>query len=264
MKFAIVDNVKSEPKKGLSGVCPFCKKPVIAKCGQKKIHHWSHKGKLECDVWWENETEWHRNWKSHFPIDLQEVIHVDELTGERHIADVKTEQNWVIEFQHSHLKPKEFESRNKFYKKLVWVVDGKRLKRTEEEIISAVNSGVQYGFVRKISPQNCSQLRDWSSEHPVCFDFGKEELIVLLPKCYDGILYVFSFSRSEFIEIFLKEGTDKAINFKNILVNFSKMLLLHHILIQQQKSQQVANDQQMQQIRNAYRARYGTRRRIRL
>lgn len=263
MKFAMVDKVKSEPRKGLCGVCLCCEKLVIAKCGQKKIHHWSHKGKLECDPWWENETEWHRNWKGHFPVDWQEVVHVDESSGERHIADVKTDQEWVIEFQHSFLKPEERKSRNEFYKKLVWVVDGKRLKRNEEEIKHVMDDGVQLGFTRRISPDNCSLLRDWNSNHAVLFDFGRDELLVLLPQCHDGMLYVFPFSKSEFIEIFLNGATEKAINFKNLLVGFPNMLLLHHFQIQQQRNQQIMNASLIQQIQNANRSRYWARKRFR-
>lgn len=260
MKFAIVDGARREPEKGLIGNCPNCGNLMIAKCGQKKIHHWSHKGKLECDLWWENETEWHRNWKGHFPVNWQEVVRKDEVTGERHIADIKTDEEWVIEFQHSFLRPEERNSRNNFYKKLVWVVDGKRLKGDEVEIKKAIEVGVPFGFTRKIHPDNCSLLKDWNSNHAVFFDLDQDELIVLLPECHDEMLYVFPFSKSEFIEIFQNEGTEKAINFKNLLLNFPKMVLINQLQIHQ-RNQQVAN---VQQRLNAQRTRYRPRRRFRL
>lgn len=259
MKFAIVNDARREPGKGLIGNCPNCGNLMIAKCGLKKIHHWSHKGKLECDPWWENETEWHRKWKGCFPVDWQEVVHRDVLTGERHIADVKTDEEWVIEFQHSFLKPEERNSRNNFYKKLVWVVDGKRLKGDEVEIKKALEGGAPFGFARKIHPENCSLLRDWNSTHAVFFDFGKDELIVLLPKCHDGMLYVFSFSKSELIEVFLSGITAKAINLKNLLVGFPKMVLLHQLQIQQ-RNQHI---EYVQQMLNANRACYRARKRFR-
>jgi len=56
-----------------------------------------------CDNWWENETQWHRDWKNHFPVEWQEVVQIAE-DGEKHIADVKTSEGWVVEFQHSYLK----------------------------------------------------------------------------------------------------------------------------------------------------------------
>ena len=39
-----------------------------------------------------------------------------------------TVHNLVIEFQHSHMDAQERTSREKFYKNMVWVVDGTRLK----------------------------------------------------------------------------------------------------------------------------------------
>ena len=60
-----------------------------------------------------------------FPVDWQEVIHFDG-SGEKHIADVKTQTGYVLEFQHSYLDPEERRSRNVFYSKLVWIVDGTR------------------------------------------------------------------------------------------------------------------------------------------
>lgn len=37
-------------------------------------------------------------------------------------AEVKIEDGWVLEFQHSFLNPSERQARNDFYKKLVWII----------------------------------------------------------------------------------------------------------------------------------------------
>ena len=129
MRFALVDNIKSEAIKGLIGLCPSCGSELVAKCGEQKINHWAHKKTRICDSWWEPETEWHRYWKNNYEIEWQEAIFTDEETGEKHIADVHTAHNLVIEFQHSFLKPGERISREKFYKNMVWVIDCTRLKR---------------------------------------------------------------------------------------------------------------------------------------
>lgn len=71
------------------------------------MNHWAHKGKLVCDVWWKNETAQHRAWKNNFPVEWQEIIHFDDSTGEKHIADTKTTEVWVLEFQHSPIKLEE-------------------------------------------------------------------------------------------------------------------------------------------------------------
>ncbi|MFZ4126038.1 MAG: competence protein CoiA [Rickettsiales bacterium] len=129
MRFALVDGQKTEPQPKLKGACPSCKSTVLARCGEVRVWHWAHKGILSCDPWWEKETEWHRGWKSHFPIEWQEVAHLDEITKEKHIADVKTDAGLVVEFQHSSIKPEERRAREQFYKNIVWVVNGGRLKR---------------------------------------------------------------------------------------------------------------------------------------
>ncbi len=126
MKFALLNDERIEATKGAKGVCPCCGNDLVAKCGEVYIHHWAHKKKCD-DYWWENETEWHRNWKNKFPKEWQEVIQYAE-SGEKHIADVKTSSGWVIEFQHSAIAREERDSRDYFYNKLIWVVDGTRRK----------------------------------------------------------------------------------------------------------------------------------------
>jgi hypothetical protein len=121
---------------------------MVAKCGEERIWHWAHQGTRTCDSWWEPETEWHRAWKGKFPIAWQEVIHPAE-NGEKHIADVKTDHGWVIEFQYSFIKPDERRSRNAFYPKLVWVVNGTRRKRDRAQFLRACEHGVP---LRKDSP----------------------------------------------------------------------------------------------------------------
>jgi competence CoiA-like predicted nuclease len=113
MKFALLnDKQRIEATKGAIGICPSCGSELVARCGEIKVHHWSHKKKCD-DYSWENETEWHRNWKNEFPREWQEVIHKDE-SGEKHIADVKTDEDWVVEFQHSAIASEERNSRDKF------------------------------------------------------------------------------------------------------------------------------------------------------
>jgi hypothetical protein len=114
MKFALVNGEPLEAQPGLSGECPACSHPMVAKCGEFRIRHWAHRGGRRCDPWWEPESEWHRNWKNQFPDAWQEVIHLAP-NGAKHIADVKTEHGWVIEFQHSHLEHEERRSRDAFY-----------------------------------------------------------------------------------------------------------------------------------------------------
>lgn len=182
MKFALVDKNKVEATRGAKGFCPGCGSSLIAKCGDIKLHHWAHKGNRDCDPWWEHETAWHRAWKNNFPKDWQECVLRDELTSERHIADVRTRHGLVIEFQHSKIEAIERMSRENFYINMVWVVDGTRLKYDYPRFLK----GKSQGKIRKTnrngaylveSPDKCFPSAWLESSVPVIFDFKGTELI---------------------------------------------------------------------------------------
>jgi hypothetical protein len=182
MKFALIESVRTEATKGAKGICPNCGSELIAKCGDIKVNHWAHKGIRSCDPWWENETEWHREWKGSFSIDWQEIILTDEKTNEKHIADIRTPKGLVIEFQHSHIDPQERTSREKFYKNMVWVVDGTRLKRDYPRFlkewktggISEVHKTDKLGVFEVWFPEYCFPEAWLKSSVPVIFDFKRD------------------------------------------------------------------------------------------
>lgn len=181
MKYALVNNEKAEAKKGLKGICPICTSELTAKCGEYKVNHWAHKKSRNCDPWWEPETEWHRNWKNNYPFEWQEILFTDQSTNEKHIADVHTSHNLVIEFQHSSISTNEQKSRESFYKNMIWVVDGTRLKRDFPRFSKSIKyfkkSRVKGHFfvehIEEALPGN------WlNSSVPVLFDFkGPNDII---------------------------------------------------------------------------------------
>lgn len=186
MRFALINNIRTEANPQLQGLCSCCSSPVIAKCGKQKIWHWAHKSKTNCDIWWEPETEWHRNWKNNYPADWQEISLHDEKTSEKHIADVRTVHNLVIEFQHSHIEPQERTSREMFYKNMVWIVDGTRLKRDYPRFLKGkMNSFENTIFYNTDNPKIFRiDLVDWcfpsawlESSVPVIFDFKGDGLL---------------------------------------------------------------------------------------
>ena len=217
MKFALIDNIRTEATKGAKGLCPICGSDVISKCGDVKLHHWAHKSIRNCDPWWENETEWHREWKNNFNSDWQEIILRDEVSGEKHIADVQTSYGLVIEFQHSHIDPIERSSREQFYKKMFWVVDGTRLKRDYPRFIAAKGNfrlTNKKGYFVVDSPHKCFPSSWVDSSCPVIFDFkGNEEikyayderypLYCLLPKINEMQSIVIISSRESLIKIII-------------------------------------------------------------
>lgn len=165
MKFALINSEKCEATKGAKGLCRCFGSELIAKCGENRVHYWAHKVDLNCDPWWENETDWHHSWKNNFPEKWQEVIYMDEVSGEKLIADIKTDSHWVLEIQHSPIKPEERRSRNAFYSKLVWVIDGKKSKRDKPKFCKILE---EHGFrkdnphlMRIFSPDDSALIKEW-------------------------------------------------------------------------------------------------------
>ena len=213
MKFALANNKRIEATKGGKGECPSCESELVAKCGEIVIHHWAHIKKCD-DHWWENETEWHRNWKNEFPDEWQEIIHYDE-GGERHIADVKTSEDWVIEFQHSAISKEERNSRDSFYNKLIWIVDGMRRKTDLKQFQSMLNDSNFIYFDPLLLSVDTQERRlplEWEDSNSIIFiDFGDSLIsyrdgyssnkdLWLIYRNIKGV-FVSHFSRNSFIEI---------------------------------------------------------------
>lgn len=211
MKYALVDGQRREAQPRLAGTCPGCGDAMVAKCGNIRVPHWAHRSKRHCDHWWEPETDWHRNWKNQFADDWQEVRQQAE-DGEMHIADVKTAHGLVIEFQHSHLAAEERGAREVFYGRMVWVVDGLRLKRDKPRFFKVLNEGVdrcREPLVREVFPDDCALIRKWvDSRVPVFFDFGELDLWYLNPNSGDFCAYLTPARRTDFIET-VRSGTHR-------------------------------------------------------
>jgi hypothetical protein len=239
MKFALVNGQRQEAQPGLSGKCPNpnCGHPVVAKCGRVKIRHWAHQAGRLCDRWWENETRWHRAWKNRFPIDWQEVVHHSQA-GEKHIADVKTDRDWVIEFQHSRLEPEERRSRETFYGKLIWVVHGTRRERDVGRFFKAWGEGSPVGnsaFVRRLRSDECALMREWAdSNAPIFFDFGDEQPLWWVTYGRpSGSAYVLQFPGADFIEMHRSAGT-QAVPFDDFLKKLNELVAGQEALRQAQ------------------------------
>ncbi len=173
MKFALIDGERREPQPGLAGQCPGCEATVLAKCGEVKVWHWAHKSIRSCDPWWEQETPWHRAWKNLFPVEWQEVPMRAE-DGELHFADVRTPSGLVLEFQHSAIKPTERRAREAFYKDMLWIVDGTRLKRDSMRFNEEVGDWrhLSEGTIKLLRYPEWGLPKPWlECEAPALFDF---------------------------------------------------------------------------------------------
>ena len=108
-------------------MCPSCGKEVFSKCGDEKEDHWSHHAHESCEIWYEPETHWHQKWKSIFGIEHSEVV--IEKNGIRHMADVQTSTDVIIEFQEAPIKGETILDREAFYgERMLWVVNGEEFK----------------------------------------------------------------------------------------------------------------------------------------
>jgi hypothetical protein len=127
MLFANVNGQKVEAKPETRGMCPLCEQTVFSKCGEINVWHWAHHKVEGCDRWYEPETEWHKNWKLAFGKEHCEIVITKE--GVRHIADIQTQENVIIELQNSPIQKPIIRQREIFYgERMIWVINGKPFK----------------------------------------------------------------------------------------------------------------------------------------
>lgn len=119
----------------------------------------------------------------------------------------------MIEFQHSHINPQERTSREKFYKNMVWVVDGTRLQKDYPRFLEGFNSfrRIQRGIYVVYFPKEVFPKGWLNSSVPVVFDFKglsttdqdeiKNILWCLLPQNELAQAEVVGLNRKGFVEI---------------------------------------------------------------
>lgn len=157
----------------------------------------------------EPETLWHRSWKNKFPGSWQEAFLTDQLTGEKHIADILTDYGYIIEFQHSHITPEERRSRERFYRNMVWIVDGTRLKRDHARFLRKQKkfSRTDNNHIFHVQyPEECFPPSWVGSAVPVLFDFkdaaaaaDERNLYCLFPQRVAQRVTIAVISRTAFI-----------------------------------------------------------------
>ena len=104
--------------------CKLCKSTLIAKKGEKVIHHFAHKSNYDCDSWYyrENKSQWHFTWQN-----ICKKEHIEKIitkNGIKHIADIYNPgTKSVIEIQNSYLNKYKINDREKFYDNLIWIIN---------------------------------------------------------------------------------------------------------------------------------------------
>lgn len=129
MLYAWIDGEKRAPRaKGERTFCRDCGGLLTSVMPVSNVPHWRHKV-ADCDSWSEPEGSWHLGWKERFDLSCREIGLIDEMTGERHRADVicglGTPKATVLELQHSSISDDERIKREAFYRRshrMFWLV----------------------------------------------------------------------------------------------------------------------------------------------
>jgi len=223
MLYAWIDGVKRAPLvKGEKTICPDCGGILTSVFPSQNIRHWRHKAG-DCDNWSEPEGEWHLSWKEHFPIESREVSMIDELSGERHRADIlccsTAAKGRILELQHSNISDQERISRELFYgrnNEMFWLVHihsdssfnefgfGSALSMSKEQeyagrkFMIATWTGRSYQFIEKWKNSNANVFFDWKG---YVFYLASSRVAQHLNGCEGiGRFAVCALSKREFID----------------------------------------------------------------
>lgn len=133
MEFALSnDGKRIKPTKQEKGFCNICGKQLRPHFHRSYEPHWAHISKEECDPWWENETPWHKNWKSLVDEEFREIP--IEKYGEKHRADIRLFSGTVIELQNTPISYEVRHNREIFYENMLWII---HLPKAKIEIIQS-------------------------------------------------------------------------------------------------------------------------------
>jgi len=193
MLYASLNNEKIEAAPKTRAICPLCEKEVFSKCGEVNVWHWAHLKQESCDNWYEPETKWHKDWKNKFGKELSEII--IEKDGIKHIADIFTKDEIVIELQNSPILKPVIRKRELFYgKKMLWIINGIPFKDNfkiypderylNKYIHKIVGQKLIHQVTGKVVSEERNEMFNWSwcrkswNEvlRPVFIDFGDDNL----------------------------------------------------------------------------------------
>ncbi|MDX2190749.1 MAG: competence protein CoiA family protein [Bacteroidota bacterium] len=213
MLLANINGVRVEPSPKGIGLCPICGCEVYSKCGEINVWHWAHKVGDSCDSWHEKETKWHLNWKLTFGEENIEVI--IEKENKKHIADILTNENVVIELQNSPIQKPIIRQRELFYgEKMLWIINGSEFKHNFEfnkkglANYSAIPNRNLTEAEIKITAHNYNLFnfkwkkpkRSWEeAKRPVFIDFGDENLYKVIQGIGNNFGQVSQIHKSKFI-----------------------------------------------------------------
>lgn len=121
--------INGDGSKNTKAFCPCCGKPMVAKAGEIRRPHWAHVKAERCDEWWEQESDWHIDWRKRF-LDADktsvkvDIEHVLDKNGEKHFSDVRIDDRLSLILRRARLDPKAVNERISFFGDLIWMVQG--------------------------------------------------------------------------------------------------------------------------------------------
>jgi len=228
-----------QAKPNIKAKCPICGAGCIAKCGTIKVWHYAHEANFSCDSFSEGESEWHLQWKERFPEEQREVVIVRE--NEKHVADIKGNQ-FILELQHSHIKPSDIEIRENFYGKMVWLFDFTNKINSQFEIYSEEeDTGVFPSYDEELSVlgyayklglfefrfYRANKVYDKISR-PLFFDIGGGSVIEVININSKGSGFGYLLSYSKFFEFV--DGVKEEDEMSKIKIAVVKITKEHDVL----------------------------------
>ncbi len=135
------------------------------------------------------------------------------------------------------------QARDAFYRRIVWVVDGTRLKRDKEKFIEAWGGSTALietplVHVRRLRLADFALLREWSdSRAPVFLDFcdGKVRGLLILGRL-TGSIYVAQILRAAFIQIHRASVSQSGPDFDELVTELNGLVASYEVQLQAQAS----------------------------
>ena len=203
-----------------------------------RIPYFRHKHRGEC-ICSDGETEWHREWKSHFER-IECDMGIDSVTGEHNRADAVVGRDFAIEFQHSPISEEEQKNRERFYGGkggMVWIVDASKnrlLKRLDEAIkvrgFAPIKEQPFNGLYFEVLSPNEVFPKEWFIRPVgVIFDYGQErELIYLLPMRGSSAAVCRFYKRCDLIDVLKNKSEQFMQSEAEMKLNYRRQERLKH------------------------------------
>lgn len=127
-------------------LCPACKEKVQLKTGNKRIWHFAHISKKNCETQLENESEYHLkgkiqlfDWLRNQGINVEMEKYLPKIKQRSDLFVTWKDQHYALEFQCSTIESTVLLKRTKAYLREnitpIWILGGNRLKRSSENIL---------------------------------------------------------------------------------------------------------------------------------